>query len=171
MTTPVANWLPYLRPTLRRGNDQHSRLATTVNAQQKWSVKLLLQAGATDLLPKQPQGVEMTVRLRNLIQLGAAVRMLSKRAEHLAAKLPPQRKSSASARRSSCGSRPRSNTATPHRGAHGAGCPIQPPPRRSTRPPARICRDNLSGDPLHDVGMVAIPDQARQADQGGVPAT
>ncbi|MGY3038114.1 DNA-binding response OmpR family regulator [Bradyrhizobium sp. USDA 4354] len=33
-----------------------------------------LQAGATDFLPKQPQSVEMTVRLRNLIQLGAAVR-------------------------------------------------------------------------------------------------
>ena len=46
-----------------------------------------LQAGATDFLPKQPQSVEMTVRLRNLIQLGAAVRKLNDRAAHLASEV------------------------------------------------------------------------------------
>lgn len=46
-----------------------------------------LQAGATDFLPKAPQSVEMTVRLRNLIQLGAAVRKLNDRAAHLASEV------------------------------------------------------------------------------------
>jgi CheY-like chemotaxis protein len=46
-----------------------------------------LQAGATDFLPKQPQSVEMAVLLRNLIQLGAAVRKLNDRAAHLASEV------------------------------------------------------------------------------------
>jgi len=43
-----------------------------------------LEAGATDFLPKRPQAMEMTVRLRNLIKLGFAVRKLNDRAADLA---------------------------------------------------------------------------------------
>jgi len=39
-----------------------------------------LEAGATDFLPKRPQAMEMNVRLRNLIKLGAAVRKLNNQA-------------------------------------------------------------------------------------------
>ena len=43
-----------------------------------------LEAGATDFLPKRPQAMEMSVRLRNLIKLGFAVRKLNDRAADLA---------------------------------------------------------------------------------------
>src|SRR3569623_442070 len=42
------------------------------------------QAGATDFLPKLPLSLEMTVRLRNLVRLGAAVRKQNDRAADLA---------------------------------------------------------------------------------------
>src|SRR5690348_17011145 len=41
-----------------------------ITSRQTEGIKMgALQAGATDFLPKQPQSVEMTVRLRNLIRL------------------------------------------------------------------------------------------------------
>ena len=56
-----------------------------ITSRQTDDVKMeALQAGATDFLPKQPQSVEMTVRLRNLVRLGAAVRKQNDRAADLA---------------------------------------------------------------------------------------
>ena len=43
-----------------------------------------LEAGATDFLPKRPHATELTVRLRNLIRLGASVRKLNNQAADLA---------------------------------------------------------------------------------------
>nr|HAQ92173.1 two-component system response regulator [Afipia sp.] len=43
-----------------------------------------LEAGATDFLPKRPHATELSVRLRNLIKLGASVRKLNNQAACLA---------------------------------------------------------------------------------------
>ncbi len=56
-----------------------------ITSRQTDDVKMeALQAGVTNFLPKQPQSVEMTVRLRNLVRLGAAVRKQNDRAADLA---------------------------------------------------------------------------------------
>lgn len=46
-----------------------------------------LEAGATDFLPKRPQATEMSVRLRNLVKMGSAVRKLNNQAEMLASEV------------------------------------------------------------------------------------
>lgn len=110
-----------------------------ITSRQTDDVKMeALQVGATDFLPKAPQTVEMTVRLRNLIQLGAAVRKLNDRAAHLASEVA---------------------AATRKLGEHALRV------ARYSRLiaeqlglPARLCRDIYLAAPLHDVGKVAIPD-------------
>jgi putative two-component system response regulator len=132
-----------------------------VTSRQTDDVKMeALQAGATDFLPKAPQSVEMTVRLRNLIQLGAAVRKLNDRAAHLA--------SDVAAATRKLGEREeeiilRLALAVEYRDNDTGEHTLRV--ARYSRViaeqlglPPRLCRDIYLAAPLHDVGKVAIPD-------------
>ncbi|PSO16512.1 HD domain-containing phosphohydrolase [Bradyrhizobium sp. MOS003] len=132
-----------------------------VTSQQTDDIKMeALQAGATDFLPKQPQSLEMTVRLRNLIQLGAAVRKLNDRAAHLASEV--------AAATQKLGEREeeiilRLALAVEYRDNDTGEHTLRV--ARYSRViaeqlglPARLCRDIYLAAPLHDVGKVAIPD-------------
>jgi putative two-component system response regulator len=119
-----------------------------------------LQAGATDFLPKQPQSVEMTVRLRNLIQLGAAGRKLSDRAAHLASEVAAATRKLGEREeeiilRLALAVEYRDNDTGEHtlRVARYSRIIAE-----QLGLPARLCRDIYLAAPLHDVGKVAIPD-------------
>jgi putative two-component system response regulator len=119
-----------------------------------------LQAGATDFLPKQPQSVEMTVRLRNLIQLGAAGRKLSDRAAHLASEVAAATRKLGQREeeiilRLALAVEYRDNDTGEHtlRVARYSRVIAE-----QLGLPARLCRDIYLAAPLHDVGKVAIPD-------------
>ena len=132
-----------------------------ITSRQTDDVKMeALQAGATDFLPKAPQSLEMTVRLRNLIQLGAAVRKLNDRAAHLA--------SDVAAAPRKLGEREeeiilRLALAVEYRDNDTGEHTLRV--ARYSRViaeqlglPSRLCRDIYLAAPLHDVGKVAIPD-------------
>ncbi|MDA9427355.1 MULTISPECIES: HD domain-containing phosphohydrolase [Bradyrhizobium] len=119
-----------------------------------------LQAGATDFLPKQPQSLEMTVRLRNLIQLGAAVRKLNDRAAHLASEVAAATQKLGEREeeiilRLALAVEYRDNDTGEHtlRVARYSRIIAE-----QLGLPARLCRDIYLAAPLHDVGKVAIPD-------------
>jgi putative two-component system response regulator len=120
-----------------------------------------LQAGATDFLPKAPQSVEMTVRLRNLIQLGAAVRKLNDRAAHLASEVAAATRKLGEREeeiilRLALAVEYRDNDTGEHtlRVARYSRIIAE-----QLGLPARLCRDIYLAAPLHDVGKVAIPDK------------
>jgi putative two-component system response regulator len=119
-----------------------------------------LQAGATDFLPKQPQSVEMTVRLRNLVQLGAAVRKLNDRAAHLAGEVAAATRKLGEREeeiilRLALAVEYRDNDTGEHtlRVARYSRVIAE-----QLGLPPRLCRDIYLAAPLHDVGKVAIPD-------------
>jgi len=119
-----------------------------------------LQAGATDFLPKAPQSVEMTVRLRNLIQLGAAVRKLNDRAADLASAVADATQKLGEREeeiilRLALAVEYRDNDTGEHtlRVARYSRIIAE-----QLGLPARLCRDIYLAAPLHDVGKVAIPD-------------
>lgn len=133
-----------------------------ITSRQTDDVKMeALQAGATDFLPKQPQSVEMTVRLRNLVRLGAAVRKQNDRAADLA--------SAIAAATQKLGEREeeiilRLALAVEYRDNDTGEHTLRV--ARYSRIiaeqlglPARVCRDIYLAAPLHDVGKVAIPDK------------
>ena len=132
-----------------------------ITSRQTDDVKMeALQAGATDFLPKQPQSVEMTVRLRNLIQLGAAVRKLNDRAAHLASEVAAAIRKLGEREeeiilRLALAVEYRDNDTGEHtlRGALYSRIIAE-----QLGLPARLCRDIYLAAPLHDVGKVAIPD-------------
>lgn len=132
-----------------------------VTSRQTDDVKMeALQAGATDFLPKAPQSVEMTVRLRNLVRLGAAVRKQNDRAADLA--------NAVAAATRKLGEREeeiilRLALAVEYRDNDTGEHTLRV--ARYSRIiaeqlglPARLCRDIYLAAPLHDVGKVAIPD-------------
>ncbi|APG14433.1 two-component system response regulator [Bradyrhizobium japonicum] len=132
-----------------------------ITSRQTDDVKMeALQVGATDFLPKQPQSVEMTVRLRNLVRLGAAVRKQNDRAADLA--------SAVAAATQKLGEREeeiilRLALAVEYRDNDTGEHTLRV--ARYSRIiaeqlglPARLCRDIYLAAPLHDVGKVAIPD-------------
>src|SRR4051812_4570657 len=113
-----------------------------------------------DFLPKQPQSVEMTVRLRNLIQLGAAVRKLNDRAAHLASEVAAATRKLGEREeeiilRLALAVEYRDNDTGEHtlRVARYSRIIAE-----QLGLPARLCRDIYLAAPLHDVGKVAIPD-------------
>lgn len=132
-----------------------------ITSRQTDDVKMeALQAGATDFLPKQPQSVEMTVRLRNLIQLGAAVRKLNDRAAHLASEVAAATRKLGVREeeiilRLALAVEYRDNDTGEHtlRVARYSRIIAE-----QLGLPARLCRDIYLAAPLHDVGKVAIPD-------------
>ncbi|WP_339028257.1 HD domain-containing phosphohydrolase [Bradyrhizobium symbiodeficiens] len=132
-----------------------------VTSQQTDDVKMeALQAGATDFLPKQPQSLEMTVRLRNLIQLGAAVRKLNDRAADLASEVAAATRKLGEREeeiilRLALAVEYRDNDTGEHtlRVARYSRVIAE-----QLGLPARLCRDIYLAAPLHDVGKVAIPD-------------
>lgn len=132
-----------------------------ITSQQTDDLKMeALQAGATDFLPKAPQSVEMTVRLRNLIQLGAAVRKLSDRAAHLASEVAAatrklDEREEEIILRLALAVEYRDNDTGEHtlRVARYSRIIAE-----QLGLPARLCRDIYLAAPLHDVGKVAIPD-------------
>ncbi len=132
-----------------------------ITSRQTEEIKMqALQAGATDFLPKQPQSVEMTVRLRNLIRLGVAARRQADRAADLA--------SAVAAATQKLGEREeeiilRLALAVEYRdndtGEHTLR--VAKYSRLIAEQlglPPRLCRDIYLAAPLHDVGKVAIPD-------------
>ena len=133
-----------------------------ITSRQTDDVKMeALQAGATDFLPKQPQSVEMTVRLRNLIQLGAAVRKLSDRAAHLASEVAAATRKLGEREeeiilRLALAVEYRDNDTGEHtlRVAKYSRIIAE---QLGLSP--RLCRDIYLAAPLHDVGKVAIPDR------------
>ncbi|MDA9509347.1 transcriptional regulator [Bradyrhizobium sp. CCBAU 11386] len=132
-----------------------------ITSRQTDDVKMeALQAGATDFLPKQPQSVEMTVRLRNLIQFGAAVRKLNDRAAHLASEVAAATRKLGEREeeiilRLALAVEYRDNDTGEHtlRVARYSRIIAE-----QLGLPARLCRDIYLAAPLHDVGKVAIPD-------------
>jgi len=132
-----------------------------ITSRQTDDVKMeALQAGATDFLPKQPQSVEMTVRLRNLIQLGAAVRKLNDRAAHLASEVAAATRKLGEREeeiilRLALAVEYRDNDTGEHtlRVARYSRIIAE-----QLGLPPRLCRDIYLAAPLHDVGKVAIPD-------------
>ncbi|HXH44081.1 MAG TPA: HD domain-containing phosphohydrolase [Bradyrhizobium sp.] len=119
-----------------------------------------LQAGATDFLPKQRQSLEMTVRLRNLVQLGAAVRKLNDRAAHLASDVAAATRKLGEREeeiilRLALAVEYRDNDTGEHtlRVAKYSRVIAE-----QLGLPSRLCRDIYLAAPLHDVGKVAIPD-------------
>jgi putative two-component system response regulator len=132
-----------------------------ITSRQTDEVKMeALEAGATDFLPKQPQSVEMTVRLRNLIRLGVATRKQNDRAADLAIAVE--------AATQKLGEREeeiilRLALAVEYRDNDTGEHTLRV--ARYSRLiagqlglPARLCRDIYLAAPLHDVGEVAIPD-------------
>ena len=132
-----------------------------ITSRQTDDVKMeALQAGATDFLPKQPQSLEMGVRLRNLVRLGAALRKQNDRAADLA--------SAVAAATQKLGEREeeiilRLALAVEYRDNDTGEHTLRV--ARYSRIiaeqlglPARLCRDIYLAAPLHDVGKVAIPD-------------
>jgi len=132
-----------------------------ITSRQTDDVKMeALQVGATDFLPKQPQSLEMTVRLRNLVRLGAAVRKQNDRAADLA--------SAVAAATQKLGEREeeiilRLALAVEYRDNDTGEHTLRV--ARYSRIiaeqlglPPRLCRDIYLAAPLHDVGKVAIPD-------------
>ena len=132
-----------------------------VTSRQSDDIKMeALQAGATDFLPKQSRSVEMTVRLRNLIQLGAAVRKLNDRAAHLASEVAAAtrklgERDAEIILRLALAVEYRDNDTGEHtlRVARYSRIIAE-----QLGLPARLCRDIHLAAPLHDVGKVAIPD-------------
>ena len=119
-----------------------------------------LQAGATDFLPKQPQSVEMNVRLRNLIRLGLAVRKLNDRAADLASEVAAatrklQEREEEIILRLALAVEYRDSDTGEHtlRVAQYSRIIAE-----QLDLPSRLCRDIYLAAPLHDVGKVAIPD-------------
>jgi putative two-component system response regulator len=119
-----------------------------------------LEAGATDFLPKRPQAMEMNVRLRNLIKLGAAVRKLNNQAAHLAIEVAAatqklQEREEEIILRLALAVEYRDNDTGEHtlRVAKYSRIIAE---ELGLSP--RLCRDIYLAAPLHDVGKVAIPD-------------
>jgi putative two-component system response regulator len=119
-----------------------------------------LEAGATDFLPKRPQATELTVRLRNLIRLGASVRKLNNQAANLtnevaAATQKLQEREEEIILRLALAVEYRDNDTGEHtlRVAKYSRLIAE-----ELGLPPRLCRDIYLAAPLHDVGKVAIPD-------------
>jgi putative two-component system response regulator len=119
-----------------------------------------LEAGATDFLPKRPQAMEMTVRLRNLIKLGFAVRKLNDRAADLANEVAAatrklQEREEEIILRLALAVEYRDNDTGEHtlRVARYSRIIAE-----QLGLPPRLCREIYLAAPLHDVGKVAIPD-------------
>ena len=120
-----------------------------------------LEAGATDFLPKSPQGLEFTVRLRNLINLGIASRRLSNRAADLAKEVAAathklQQREEEIILRLALAVEYRDNDTGEHtlRVAKYSKLIAEQLGQSD-----RFCRNIYLAAPLHDVGKVAIPDQ------------
>jgi putative two-component system response regulator len=132
-----------------------------ITSRQTEEIKMeALQAGATDFLPKQPKSVEMTVRLRNLIRLGVAIRRQNDRAADLASAVATATKRLAEREeeiilRLALAVEYRDNDTGEHtlRVAKYSRLIAE-----QLGLPPRLCRDIYLAAPLHDVGKVAIPD-------------
>jgi putative two-component system response regulator len=119
-----------------------------------------LEAGATDFLPKRPQARELSVRLRNLIKLGLAVRKLNSRAADLAnevatATLKLQEREEEIILRLALAVEYRDNDTGEHTLRVAKYSRII---AEELGLPPRLCRDIYLASPLHDVGKVAVPD-------------
>jgi putative two-component system response regulator len=120
-----------------------------------------LEAGATDFLPKSPQGLEFSVRLRNLVNLGMASRKLNNRAADLAKEVAAathklQQREEEIILRLALAVEYRDNDTGEHtlRVAKYSRLIAEQLDQSD-----RFCRNIYLAAPLHDVGKVAIPDQ------------
>src|ERR1700730_9303844 len=118
------------------------------------------EGGPTVFLPKRPKAMEMTVRLRNLIKLGFAVRKLNDRAADLASEVAAatrklQEREEEIILRLALAVEYRDNDTGEHtlRVARYSRVIAE---QLGLSP--RLCRDIYLAAPLHDVGKVAIPD-------------
>jgi putative two-component system response regulator len=119
-----------------------------------------LEAGATDFLSKRPQALEISVRLRNLVRLGLAVRKLNDRAADLASEVAIatrklQEREEEIILRLALAVEYRDNDTGEHALRVAKYSRII---AEQLGLPSRLCRDIYLAAPLHDVGKVAIPD-------------
>jgi putative two-component system response regulator len=119
-----------------------------------------LEAGATDFLSKRPQALEISVRLRNLVRLGLAVRKLNDRAADLAnevaiATQKLHEREEEIILRLALAVEYRDNDTGEHTLRVAKYSRII---AEELGLPPRLCRDIYLAAPLHDVGKVAIPD-------------
>jgi len=119
-----------------------------------------LEAGATDFLSKRPQALEISVRLRNLVRLGLAVRKLNDRAADLASEVAIatrklQEREEEIILRLALAVEYRDNDTGEHTLRVAKYSRII---AEKLGLPPRLCRDIYLAAPLHDVGKVAIPD-------------
>lgn len=119
-----------------------------------------LEAGATDFLPKYPHTLETTVRLRNLVRLGIAVRQLNDRADDLAREVASatqklQEREEEIILRLALAVEYRDNDTGEHTLRVAKYSRII---AEQLGLPPRLCREIYLAAPLHDVGKVAIPD-------------
>ncbi len=119
-----------------------------------------LEAGATDFLSKRPQALEISVRLRNLVRLGLAVRKLNDRAADLASEVASatrklQEREEEIILRLALAVEYRDNDTGEHTLRVAKYSRII---AETLGLPPRLCRDIYLAAPLHDVGKVAIPD-------------
>jgi putative two-component system response regulator len=119
-----------------------------------------LEAGATDFMPKRPQATEMSVRLRNLIKLGTAVRKLNSRTENLANEVADatrklHEREEEIILRLALAVEYRDNDTGEHtlRVARYSRLIAE-----QLGLDAKFCKEIYLAAPLHDVGKVAIPD-------------
>ncbi len=119
-----------------------------------------LEAGATDFMPKRPRATELSVRLRNLLKLGSAVRKLNNQAACLASEVAAatqklQEREEEIILRLALAVEYRDNDTGEHtlRVAKYSRIIAE---QLGLSP--RLCRDIYLASPLHDVGKVAIPD-------------
>lgn len=120
-----------------------------------------LEAGATDFLTKRPQIMEMSIRLRNLIKLGFAVRKLNCQAENLANEVTAatqklQDREEEIILRLALAVEYRDNDTGEHTLRVAKYSRII---AEELGLPPRLCRDIYLASPLHDVGKVGIPDR------------
>lgn len=157
---PKMNGIGFIK-TLRTFPQFADTPIVMITSMQTDEVKMqALQAGATDFLPKRSQSMEMDVRLRNLIQLGLAVRKLNDRAAHLAGEVAAATQKLGAREeeiilRLALAVEYRDNDTGEHTLRVAKYSRII---AEQLGLPARLCRDIYLAAPLHDVGKVAIPD-------------
>ncbi|MEH3147320.1 MAG: response regulator [Methylobacterium frigidaeris] len=119
-----------------------------------------LEAGATDFLDKRTDGVELSVRLRNVVRLASAVRRLDDQAVWLAGEVEKavrtlREREEEIIFRLSLAVEYRDNDTGDHTWRVARYSQVM---AESLGLPQELCRRLYLAAPLHDVGKVAIPD-------------
>lgn len=157
---PRMNGVELIRALRARPDYEHVPIVM-ITATNSDPVRLeALAAGATDFLSKSTDGVEMQVRMRNLIQMSGAVRKLNSHAASLAQDVEAATRSLLDREAEMIF---RLSLAVEYRDSDTGGHTVRV--ANYSRMIAEelglspgACRDIYLASPLHDVGKVAVPD-------------